>query len=63
MKRYWIFAGDNCYPSGGMEDYKTSYDTVNECKVWYAGFTHGDYGQHWYHIYDSEDPGSKPFAL
>ena len=30
MKRYWLFAGDNYYPSGGMTDYVDQFDTINE---------------------------------
>lgn len=28
--RYWIFAFDGYYPSGGMNDYKFSFNTVEE---------------------------------
>jgi len=30
MKRYWLFAGDNYYPTGGMGDFIGSYDSVDD---------------------------------
>ena len=30
MKRFLLFAGDNYYPAGGMEDFKGDFDTVDE---------------------------------
>lgn len=29
-KRFWLFAGDFYYPSGGMRDFIGSFDTVAE---------------------------------
>lgn len=30
MKHYLLFAGSNYYPSGGMQDYKGDFDSVEE---------------------------------
>lgn len=34
MKRYMIFAYDHYYPSGGMSDFQTSVDTIEEVRDW-----------------------------
>lgn len=33
IDRYWIFAGENYYPSGGIEDWKDSYEELEEAKT------------------------------
>jgi len=45
-KRYWLFAGDHYYPNGGMMDYHSSHDTLEEAKE--AGK-----GWDWAHVLDS----------
>ena len=42
MKRYMVFAGDNYYPGGGMDDHCGCYDTmveavrgIGECDWWH----------------------------
>lgn len=30
MKHFWVFAGDNYYPNGGMSDFIGSYSTEEE---------------------------------
>jgi peptide subunit release factor RF-3 len=30
MKRYWLFVYPMYYPMGGMEDFKGSFDTIND---------------------------------
>ena len=47
MKRYWVFAGDNYYPSGGMHDHRGSYDTVVEAV---SNIGRCD----WWHVLDSK---------
>jgi hypothetical protein len=32
MKRYWLFFWDTYYPSGGMNDFLGSFDSVEEAK-------------------------------
>jgi len=32
MKRYWLFAGDNYYPNGGMDDFVGSFYRIDEAK-------------------------------
>ncbi len=34
MKRYWLFTWDDYYPSGGMNDYRSSFHTVEEAKTY-----------------------------
>lgn len=29
-KRYWLFSFDNYYPSGGMNDFNDSFETMEE---------------------------------
>lgn len=50
MKRYMLFAGDNYYPLGGMEDFVDSFDTIEET------FNHprSSNERGWFHIYDLE---------
>jgi hypothetical protein len=33
MKPFWLFAGDYYYPSGGMDDFKDSFDTLEAAKA------------------------------
>ncbi len=30
LKRFWLFGGIKFYPSGGLEDFKKSYDSLEE---------------------------------
>ena len=60
MKRYWIFIGDVCYPSGGMNDYKDSFDTYEECASFVKGYKASNGSSIWHHVFDSQ--GSKEQA-
>lgn len=33
LKRYLVFACDSYYPAGGWDDFKGSYDTLDEAKA------------------------------
>lgn len=33
IKRYVIFAYDDFYPCGGFEDFKSSFDTIEEAMI------------------------------
>lgn len=44
--RYMLFAGDNYYPSGGMEDFVGLYGTLNELV---ANIGRAD----WFNVYDT----------
>jgi hypothetical protein len=47
MKRYMTFAGEYYYPSGGMNDFRGSFDTLDEA----IGFIEAlDYD--WMHVWD-----------
>ena len=46
-KRFMLFAGRNYYPSGGMDDYVRSFDTVEQA-ISNIGFND------WMHVLDSK---------
>ena len=48
MKRYMLFAGDHYYPSGGMNDYRGDYDTL-EMAIRSTGRCD------WWHVYDTKN--------
>jgi hypothetical protein len=58
MKRFLLFAGENYYPSGGMEDFINSFDSEQEAKDWYnknqiAAKSNPDLEEYeWLHIWD-----------
>ena len=57
MKRYILFAGVKCYPSGGWGDYIDSFNTIKSAKLYaesYDGDGPYDYGYDWYHILDTK---------
>jgi hypothetical protein len=33
MKRFWLFAGEDYYPRGGMEDFIGDFDSLDEAKA------------------------------
>lgn len=51
IKRYLIFSGDAYYPSGGWEDFDTSFDDLDEVANYIKKFK----GEHfkWCHVYDT----------
>ena len=53
-KRYLVFIGSNCYPSGGMHDLKASFEDRGEAIRYAKKILSGNkcYGG-WAHIYDS----------
>lgn len=57
MKRYWLFAGKEYYPNGGMEDYKADFDSVEDAKAAFdsaQAAEEKDYRKSdWAHIADS----------
>lgn len=48
MKRYLVFAGDKWYPSGGWDDFKGDFNTIEEGKESLISI-----GPDWWHIVDS----------
>jgi hypothetical protein len=50
MKRFFLFSGDNYYPSGGWSDFVKDFDTVSEAKS-HILQNRAD----WYEIVDSTD--------
>lgn len=48
MKRYLLFAGSHYYPSGGWDDFKDSFDTIET-----ALSVAVNYELDWYHIVDT----------
>lgn len=51
MNRYWLFSGQNYYPSGGMEDFKESSDRLEHVKEYITKLEYGE----WAHIYDMHE--------
>lgn len=61
MKRYWLFGGIQYYPSGGFEDFKKSYDTLDRAlnEARHLEFNYIDYPNQsdylaWFQVFDSE---------
>jgi len=50
MKRYLLFAGDKWYPSGGMNDFKGSFDEQDDAYRKALNLQ-----KDWYQIYDTEE--------
>jgi hypothetical protein len=48
MKKYLLFLGDCYYPSGGWNDFQSSFDTIEEARAAVPPNTD------WWHIVDSE---------
>jgi len=46
LNRYMLFAGENYYPLGGMNDYCGRFPTVEKCCINIGSID-------WFHIYDS----------
>lgn len=53
MKRYWLLAGDDYYPVGGMRDLAGCFDTIEEAKAFNCQAD-------WAHIFDAQE--CKPVA-
>lgn len=49
MKRYWLFAGETYYPSGGMGDFRGCFDSSEEAQA------HQMWSADWAHVFDSQD--------
>lgn len=47
MKKYLLFAGSQCYPDGGWNDYIGTFDTIKDCfeKIIDDSKTFSDYWQ------------------
>ncbi len=50
MKRYLLFSGDEYYPLGGWNDFKGSFDTLEEAKEAKEKLS----GHDWYQIVDTK---------
>lgn len=53
MKRYLVFGGSRYYPEGGWEDFKGSFDTVDEC-VKPTDEDGESFWIDWWHVVDSQ---------
>lgn len=53
MKRYWLFAGHNYYPSGGMEDFVGDFDSLKDAKHSVLPEIKRS-AYHWAHVFDTE---------
>lgn len=52
-KRYWLFAGNMYYPLGGMDDFESSFDTVDEAIQ--AHVPTNDPSGEWAEVFDSDN--------
>ncbi len=50
MNRYWLFAGLAYYPMGGMDDFKGSFQGLEEAM---QGVRKEDLEEDWGHIFDT----------
>jgi hypothetical protein len=53
MKRYWLFGGQDCYPEGGMGDFRGSFDSLEEAVE--AGNSIKCIVGRFYHVFDSQE--------
>lgn len=63
-KRFWLFIGQNYYPSGAMRDFIKGFDTFDEASNFLAEgtWTEEDEGEHrydkrnqWWELLDTQD--------
>lgn len=52
MERYALFAGSFYYPSGGWNDFKGTYHTVQEAVDYIEAYANSDEEYDWYHVID-----------
>jgi hypothetical protein len=53
MRRYFVFAGEDYYPKGGMDDFKGCFDNLEEA-IYVAEHCEA-YGDPWAHVYDTRE--------
>jgi hypothetical protein len=53
MKRFLVFTGELYYPLGGMKDFKSDFDTLEEAKDYLLSPASGYYD--WAQIYDIKE--------
>lgn len=54
MKRYLTFIGAIYYPSGGMDDFKGDFDTIEEAQNFIEEKVEQQWEYTWAHIWDTE---------
>lgn len=57
MKRFWLFIGADYYPGGGMNDFISSFDTLDEATKASVNSDSGltyDCSNDWCHVFDTE---------
>lgn len=54
MKRFLLFAGYAYYPSGGWNDFHSSYDTQEEASQKILSLIQHETSLEWFHIIDLE---------
>lgn len=68
LKRYWLFTGAEYYPSGGMKDFKGSFESVGEA-IAHLQIVKTSRSIEWYQILDSfegkvvQNVGDIPYHL
>jgi len=57
MKRFLVFYGDNYYPSGGWDDFRGDYDSMQKAERVVRQMGHAD----WLQIVDTESGSVRKF--
>lgn len=45
MKAYLLFAGNNYYPAGGIQDYQGDFDSIDEAVAFFENGYHNDWDE------------------
>ena len=57
MKKYLLFAGHRYYPDGGFDDFRGSFNSIDEAKEWFGSnydkISHS-YIDHWCQVVDRD---------
>ena len=60
MKRFYLFAGDDYYPAGGVGDYRNSFNTIDAAIDHFEAYNikasmRGEMAWDWYQVVDSHN--------
>jgi hypothetical protein len=50
MKVFWVFAGSQYYPGGGMQDFYDSYETEEEASAVARTLSNKEYNHDWVEV-------------
>jgi hypothetical protein len=54
VKQYLLFAGEEYYPRGGMQDFRGDFDALNDAQAAGAVFVEAEILTCWWHVYDTQ---------